>query len=155
MNFLEGHGPHLTIGRWRLSTEPASRKPLTELAGRKAGWKATGRLTGFQSLHRFLKNHSGIAQACGLPPGRFPTDRTFSRRFQKLDGILMQATAQLLHRVASRKVLRWALTVIDGTALVAKGRPGLGQLSDRGGLQWPGALPPPGLEVAGGLNRLW
>jgi len=88
------------------------------------------RLTGFRSLHRFLKNHPGIAQGCGLPVGRFPTDRTFSRRFQKLDGILMQATAQLLRRLASRKILRWALTVIDGTALVANGRRPKGKVAD-------------------------
>jgi len=79
------------------------------------------RLTSFRSLHRFLKNHPGIAQACGLSR-KVPSDRTFSRRFQKLDGILLQATAQLLRRLTSRKVLRWALTVIDGTPLVARGR---------------------------------
>ena len=80
------------------------------------------RLTGFRSLHRFLQINTSLAQACGLPQGRVPSDRTFSRRFQRLDGILLEATAQLLRRLTSRNVLRWALTVIDGTALVAKGR---------------------------------
>ena len=87
------------------------------------------RLTGFRSLHRFLKSHPGIAQACGL--GRkVPSDRTFSRRFQKLDGVLLQATAQLLRRLTSRKVLRWALMVIDGTPLVARGRRPKGKTAD-------------------------
>jgi hypothetical protein len=89
------------------------------------------RLTGFRSLHRFLKNHPGIAHACGLPPGRFPSDRTLSRRFQALDGIVLQATAQLLRRLTARKVLRWALMVIDGTPLVAKGRRPKGRQPDQ------------------------
>lgn len=88
------------------------------------------RLTGFRSLHRFLQNHPMIAEACGLPQGRVPSDRTFSRRFQRLDGILLDATAQLLRRLTSRHVLRWALTVIDGTALVAKGRRPKGRCPD-------------------------
>ena len=89
------------------------------------------RLSGFRSLHRFLQNHPMIAQACGLSWGSIPSDRTFSRRFVRLDGVLMQATAQLLRRLTSRKVLRWALTVIDGTALVAKGRRPNGRCPDR------------------------
>ena len=89
------------------------------------------RLTGFRSLHRFLKNHLGIAQACGLPPGEFPSDCTLGRRFKKLDGIVLQATAQLLRRLTSRKVLRWALTSIDGTALAAKGRRPKGKQPDK------------------------
>ena len=89
------------------------------------------RLTGFRSLQRFLKNHAMLAMACGLPQGRVPSDRTVSRRFQRLDGILLDATAQLLRRLTSRHVLRWALTVIDGTALVAKGRRPKGQRPDR------------------------
>ena len=89
------------------------------------------RLTGFRSLHRFLRNHPLIAQACGLPQGQVPCDRTFGRRFQRLDGILLDATAQLLRRLTSRNVLRWALTVIDGTALVAKGRRPRGKVPDR------------------------
>lgn len=88
------------------------------------------RLTGFRSLHRFLKNHPGIAQACGLSR-KVPSDRTFSRRFQKLDGILLQAAAQLLRRLTSRKVLRWALMVIDGTPLVARGRRPRGKQPER------------------------
>jgi transposase len=89
------------------------------------------RLTGFRSLHRFLQNHPTLAQACGLPAGHVPSDRTFSRRFQQLDGVLLQATAQLLRQLTSRKVLRWALTVIDGTALVAKGRRPKGKVPDK------------------------
>ena len=88
------------------------------------------RLTGFRSLHRFLKNHPSVAHACGLPLGTFPSDRTFSRRFQRLDGILLQAAAQLLRQLTRRKLLRWALTVIDGTALVAKGRRPKGKTPD-------------------------
>ena len=88
------------------------------------------RLSGFRSLHRFLQNHPALAEACGLPAGQVPSDRTFSRRFQRLDGILLEATAQLLRRLTSRKVLRWVLTAIDGTPLVAKGRRPWGKLPD-------------------------
>ena len=88
------------------------------------------RLTGFRSLQRFLQIHTTLAQACGLPQGSVPSDRTFSRRFQRLDGILLQATAQLLRRLTSRKLLRWTLTAIDGTALVAKGRRPKGRCAD-------------------------
>jgi hypothetical protein len=89
------------------------------------------RLTGFRSLHRFLQHHPTLAQACGLPAGHVPSDRTFSRRFQRLDGLLLEATAPLLRRLTSRHVLRWALTVIDGTPLVAKGRRPKGKRPDR------------------------
>lgn len=89
------------------------------------------RLTGFRSLHRFLQINASLAQACGLPQGRVPSDRTFSRRFQRWDGILLDATAQLLRRLTSRNVLRWALMVIDGTPLVAKGRRPKGKRPDR------------------------
>lgn len=82
----------------------------------------TYRLTGFRSLQRFLKGNPSLAQACGLPTGKVPCDRTFSRRFQRMDGVLLDATAQLLRRLTSRRLLRWALTVIDATPLVAKGR---------------------------------
>ncbi len=88
------------------------------------------RLTGFRSLHRFLQHHPLVAKACGLPAGQVPSDRTFGRRFARLDGILLDATAQLLRRLTSRKVLRWTLTVIDGTALVAKGRRPKGKRPD-------------------------
>ena len=89
------------------------------------------RLSGFRSLRRFLQHHPMMAEACGLPLGRVPSDRTFSRRFQRLDGILLDATAQLVRRLTSRRLLRWALTLIDGTALVAKGRRPKGKRPDR------------------------
>lgn len=89
------------------------------------------RLTGFRSLHRFLQHHPALATACGLSMGVVPSDRTFSRRFQQLDGVLLDATAQLLRHLTSRKLLRWALLVIDGTALVAKGRRPKGHHPDR------------------------
>lgn len=89
------------------------------------------RLTGFRSLHRFLQHHPTLAEACGLPTGQVPSDRTFSRRFQRLDGVLMDATAQLLRRLTSRHVLRWTLTVIDATLLRAKGRHPKGKRPDR------------------------
>lgn len=82
----------------------------------------TYRLTGFRSLQRFLKGNPSLAQACGLPTGQVPCDRTFSRRFQRMDGVLLEAAAQLVRRLTSRRLLRWALTVIDATPLVAKGR---------------------------------
>jgi len=91
----------------------------------------TYRLTGFRSLHRFLKGNPSLAQACGLPEGQVPCDRTFSRRFQRLDGVLLQATAQLLRRLTSRRLLRWTLTVIDATPLVAKGRRPKGKTAER------------------------
>lgn len=91
----------------------------------------TYRLTGFRSLHRFLQGNPSLAQACGLPEGKVPCDRTFSRRFQRLDGVLLEATAQLLRRLTSRRLLRWALTVIDATPLIAKGRRPKGKQPDR------------------------
>ena len=91
----------------------------------------TYRLTGFRSLHRFLQGNPSLAQACGLPNGQVPCDRTFSRRFKHLDGVLLEATAQLLRRLTSRRLLRWALTVIDATSLVAKGRRPKGKVPDR------------------------
>jgi hypothetical protein len=89
------------------------------------------RLTGFRSLHRFLKGHPSLAQACGLPEGQVPCDRTFSRRFQRLDGVLLEATAQLLRWLTSRRLLRWALTVLDATPLIAKGRRPKGKVPDK------------------------
>jgi len=89
------------------------------------------RLTGFRSLQRFLKNHPMLARACGLPEGTVPSDRTFSRRFQRLDGVLLHVTAQLLRRLTSRKTLRWTLTVIDATPLRAKGWRPKGKRPDR------------------------
>lgn len=89
------------------------------------------RLTGFRSLHRFLKTSPSLAKGCGLPNGKVPSDCTFGRRFKRLDGVLLEATAQLLRRLTSRRVLRWALTVIDGTALVAKGRRPRGKQPDQ------------------------
>lgn len=91
----------------------------------------TYRLSGFRSLHRFLQHHPALAEACGLPARQVPSARTFSRRFARLDGILLEATAQLVRRLTSRKMLRWTLTVIDGTALVAKGRRPRGRSPDR------------------------
>lgn len=89
------------------------------------------RLTGFRSVHRFLQQHPLLAQACGLPPGQVPSDRTFSRRFQQLDGVLLDATAQVLRRLTSRRLLRWSLLVIDATPLRAKGRRPPGPRADR------------------------
>lgn len=91
----------------------------------------SSRLTSFRSLHRFLTASPSLATACGLPAGQIPSDRTFGRRFQQLDGVLLKATAQLLRRLTSRRLLRWALTVIDATALVAKGRHPRGKRPDR------------------------
>ncbi len=45
--------------------------------------------------------------------------------------VLLQATAQRLRHLTSRHLRRWALTVIDGTALVAKGRRPAGRCPDR------------------------
>jgi len=91
----------------------------------------TYRLTGFRSLHRFLQAHPSIAQACGLPEGQVPSDCTFGRRFKRLDGVLLQATAQLLRRLTSRRLLRWSLAVIDATLVRAKGRHPKGKRPDR------------------------
>jgi len=89
------------------------------------------RLTGFRSLHRFLKTSPSLASACGLPAGTVPSDCTFGRRFKRLDGLLLEATAQLLRRLTSRRLLRWTLTVIDATPLVAKGHRPKGKQPDR------------------------
>lgn len=89
------------------------------------------RLTGFRSLHRVLQANASLARACGLPQGAVPSDRTFSRRFARLDGVLLVATAQLLRQLTSRRWLRWALTVIDATPLVAKGHRPRGKHPDR------------------------
>ena len=91
----------------------------------------TYRLTGFRSLHRFLKAHPSLAQACGLPEGKVPSDGTFGRRFKRLDGVLLEATAQLLRWLTSRRLLRWGLTVIDATVVRAKGRHPKGTRPDR------------------------
>jgi hypothetical protein len=91
----------------------------------------TYRLTGFRSLHRFLQAHPALAQACGLPEGKVPSDCTFGRRFKRLDGVLLEATAQLLRRLTSRRLLRWGLTVIDATLVRAKGRHPKGKRPDR------------------------
>ena len=91
----------------------------------------TSRLTGFRSLHRFLTMHPSLALACGLPPGQIPSDRTFSRRFQRGDGVWREATAHRVRRLTSRRLLRWSLTVIEATLLRAKGRPPKGTRADR------------------------
>lgn len=91
----------------------------------------TYRLTGFRSLHRFLQAHPSIAQACGLPEGQVPGDCTFGRRFKRLDGVLLEATAQLLRRLTSRRLLRWGLAVIDATLIRAKGLHPKGKRADR------------------------
>ena len=89
------------------------------------------RLTGFRSLHRFLTVNPTLAQACGLPAGKTPSDRTFSRRFHRGEGVVLEATAQLLRRLTSRRLLRWALAVIDATLLRAKGRHPKAKRADR------------------------
>lgn len=91
----------------------------------------TYRLTGFRSLHRFLQTNPSLAQACGLPAGQVPSDCTFGRRFKRLDGVVLAATAPLLRRLTSRRLLRWALTVIDATPLRAKGWRPQGRRPDR------------------------
>ena len=89
------------------------------------------RLTGFRSLHRFLQAHPALAQACGLPESQVPSDCTFGRRFRRLDGVLLEATAHLVRRLTSRRLLRWTLTVVDATLVRAKGRHPKGKRVDR------------------------
>lgn len=87
------------------------------------------RLTGLRSLERFLRQHPGIAQACGLRE-RIPSYRTLGRRFRALETPAFAAAQQLLRRLDRRRWVRLAILATDASLLTAKGRAPKGKRPD-------------------------
>ena len=88
------------------------------------------RLTSLRSLERFLHQHLGVAQACGLTH-RIPCYRTFARRFQTLESPATQAAWKLLRRLIRRRWIRLMILATDASLLAAKGRSPKGRSPDK------------------------
>lgn len=79
------------------------------------------RLTSVRSLARFILKHSDIQRICGLERNT-PCYRTLTRRFKKLDEPVIRLSNQLIDKLASKRVLKFAILAADGSLLRAKGK---------------------------------
>ena len=79
------------------------------------------RLNSVRSLARFIIQHPGLAEACGLNY-RLPCYRTLTRRFKCIDGAVFMLINRLLRKLISKRVIRLAILVADGSLLKAKGK---------------------------------